>query len=646
MKRMERNASWLLQLALGVALLGPATVSQGAELKMASVFGDHMVLQRQRPVCIWGAGEPGTTVKVTFADREGTCAVAADGHWQVRLEPLPAGGPYRLVVSSADRRITLDDVLIGDVWLCSGQSNMQMPVRECLAAEQEATLAERPRVRLCSLAKSSNAKPQASADIKWRTCTSGSARDFSAVGYFFACELLKDPKLADLPIGLIDSSFGGTTCEGWIPQSALSGFSTNQLHDSMFGIKPAALYNAMIAPLGPCSLKGVLWYQGESNSAHPETYPRLFATMASEWRKQFGDPDLPFFVVQLPEYVRLWEGFYWPWEREAQAQAVRAVPHSFLVLAISTTDGFDLHPKQKLEIGRRIALQVRSRVYGEKIVSSGPIFRSAQVDGGSIRVRFDTGGDGLASSPPGGIKGFALAGEDGTYHFAHAGIEGDSVVVECDEVPAPKTVRYAWAAVARSTLANRSGLPAAPFRTDHFPAANVELQQEPVARRVSTSGYDIVINGDGMITSLIIGAAQFISNQPGVGGGSSIPSFWGPRSLANIRELGPRLLSCSDDQVTIRMAFEETAMEWAITNRGKDAIRFQIALSPAVSVSGTNSPGPVVLKEGKGVLTVEGMQWATNVAGGGMVVTDVGGGAARHLRLQAGLASVPAGEKH
>ncbi len=630
-----------LLLALGTALFSLVPPLQGTELRLASYFGDHMVLQRDRPAWIWGEGEPGARVRVVFAPKEATTAVGPDGRWQVRLERLPRGGPYRLIVSSGDRTIALDDLLCGDVWLCSGQSNMQMPVKECAPAEQEATLAERPRLRLCSVAKSANAKPQSSADIKWRTCTPESARDFSAVGYFFACELLKDRKLARIPIGLIDSSFGGTTCEGWIPQTALSNFSSAQLHDSLFGIKPAQLYNSMIAPLGHCGLKGVLWYQGESNSAHADTYQRLFSTMATEWRKQFGDPDLPFFVVQLPEYAKLWEGFYWPWEREAQAQAVRAVPHSALVLGINTTDGFDLHPKQKLEIGRRLALRVRHDVYGENIVPGGPVFQDAKIEGATMRVRFDTGGDGLASGSPGGVQGFALAGEDGSYHFARGRIEGSSVVLECDEVPVPKTVRYAWAAVPNCNLVNKAGLPAAPFRTDQFRCANVEVQKEPVSRRISTSAYDIIINGEGMITSLIIGDAQFISNQPGMAGGSSIPGFWGPRSLASIRDLGPRLLACSDDQVALRMAFEEKTMEWGITNRGKDAVRFQLALSPGVNVSEAKAGDRVVLKAGNGALTIEGMHSATNVAGGSIVVTDISGGSVRHLRLQAGLASVP-----
>ena len=380
----------------------------------------------------------------------------------------------------------------------------------------------------------------------------------------------------------------------------------------------------------------MVWYQGESNSAHPDTYPRFFATLAAEWRKQFGEPQLPFFVVQLPEYARLWEGFYWPWEREAQAKAVRAVPHSALVVAINTTDGFNLHPKQKLEIGRRIALRVRHDVYHENIVASGPVFRDAAVEGSGIRVRFDPGGDGLASSSPGGVQGFELAGEDGDYRFAQGRIDGDSVIVQCAAVPAPRTVRYAWTAVPNATLINKSGLPAAPFRTDHFPCANVEVQKEPVSRRVTTSAYDVVINGDGAVTSLIIGDAQFISNQPGMAGGTSIPVWFGSRALADLRELGPRLLACSDDQVTLRMTFEEKTMEWAITNRGKEAIKFQLALSPGVSVSDSNSKDRIVLKRGNALLSIEGVDSVVHTAKTEMLVTDIAGGASRSWRWQAG----------
>src|SRR5258708_7123092 len=224
---------------------------------------------------------------------------------------------------------------------------MRVTVMEVLPSEKNAGLVERCNVRVCSIVKGASAQPPGSADIQWRVYTPESARDFSAVACFFAGELLKDPALANVPIGVVDSSFGGTTCEAWIPEPALASFQAKDLHNSMFGIKPAHLYNAMIAPLGRSSFKGVVWYQGESNSAHPETYPALLGTMISEWRKQFGQPKLPFFIVQLPEYANLWEGYYWPWLREMQAKAVQSIPDTALVVSLGTTDGFSLHPKEK-----------------------------------------------------------------------------------------------------------------------------------------------------------------------------------------------------------------------------------------------------------------------------------------------------------
>ena len=268
-----------------------------AELRLPNIFGGNMVVQRDQPVRVWGESTPGATVRVSLANQPAATRAGADGNWEVSLPPVAAGGPYTLTVAGDGSTISLTNVLAGDVWLCSGQSNMQWPVKDVAPAEQAAALVGRPRLRLCSVAKAPRPKPQSSADIQWRDCSPESARNFSAVACFFAGELLKDPALANVPLGLIDSSFGGTTCEGWIPQSALAAFPAKELHDSMFGIKPANLYNGMIAPLGHTTLKGVLWYQGESNSAHPETYPALLATMVAEWRKQFGQATLPFLIV-------------------------------------------------------------------------------------------------------------------------------------------------------------------------------------------------------------------------------------------------------------------------------------------------------------------------------------------------------------
>lgn len=605
-----------------------------AGVKLPNIFGSNMVIQRGQPVAVWGTCSPNAAVQVSLATRSASAIAGPDGSWQVSLEPLAAGGPYTLTVSADGATTVLTNVLCGDVWLCSGQSNMQMPVREVGPSEQKVALAQWPNLRLCCVAKTPSAKPSSTADITWRTCKPGSASDFSAVAFFFGTALSKDPALAKVPIGLVDSSFGGTTCEGWIPQPALTKFEPKDLHDSMFGIKPANLYNGMIAPLGRTKFKGVLWYQGESNAAHPETYPALLATMISEWRKQFEQPDLPLLVVQLPEYANLWEGFYWPWIRETQARAVDSISNAALVLGIRTTDGFNLHPKEKQEIGRRAALVARQVAYGENLVAAGPKFKSASVEGAAIHIEFDTDNDGLASANPDGVEGFAVAGADGMYHFATAMIDGDTVIVRSDEVSQPKTVRYGWAAMPQATLVNKSGLPAAPFRTDTLPHANVEIQNQRVTRRVATSTYEIVIDANGTVTSLIWNGAQFVSNEPGAAGGSSIPGFWGPRTLTNIRDIGPQLLSCSDDEVTLQLRFDEKSMRWAITNAGKDPITFQLALSPLVKAPDSIRDGKVTLTRGGANLEVDGFDLITNTATGGLLSSKVQPGEAKSLTLK------------
>jgi sialate O-acetylesterase len=511
---------------------------------------------------------------------------------------------------------------------------MQWPLKDVNPGEQKAALVENPNLRLCSVAKSSSAKPLASADMQWHISTPDSARDFSAVAFFFAVELMKDPAMKNVPIGLVDSSFGGTTCEGWIPEPALARFKAKDLHDSMFGIKPANLYNAMIAPLGHTSFKGVIWYQGESNSAHPETYPKLLGTMISEWRQQLEQPHLPFFIVQLPDYANLWEGFYWPWIREKQAEAVQSIPDTALVVALGTTDGFNLHPKEKLEIGRRTALMARRIAYGEPVEARGPVFKNASIEGTAIRVNFETGGAGLASTAADGVYGFAVAGADGEYRFADAKIDGDSVIVQIEDVSHPQTVRYAWAAMPRATLINRSGLPAAPFRTDTLAPANVEVQKQRVTRRVATAAYEIVIDANGMPSSLLFHGAQFLSNEPDTAGGGSIPGFWGPRTLNQIYETGPQLLTCSGDDVTMQMAFDEVSMKWKIQNHDKVPIAFQLALSPYVKVPGPIVEGATTLTRGTNSVEIQGFDSMTNTLTGIWLICQIKPGATREISMK------------
>jgi sialate O-acetylesterase len=622
---------------LAVAITGFAVLSvpsAKAELRWSNIFANNMVIQRGEPVPVWGQSGPNARIQVTLGTQQVATTASADGNWQTALEPLTVGGPYTVTAAAGGETATLTNVLCGDVWLCSGQSNMQLPVQEVEPAESKLVLSERPSLRLCTVAKTPSEKPLTSTDIQWRVCSAEAAEKFSAVAYFFASELLKDPALTSVPIGLVDSSFGGTTCEGWIPQPALAAFAPKDLHDSMFGIRPANLYNAMIAPLGRTKFKGVLWYQGESNSAHPETYPALLGTMASEWRKQFGQPSLPFFIVQLPDYANLWEGYYWPWIREAQARAAESIPNSSLIVALGTTDGFNLHPKEKLEIGRRAALLARKVAYGEDLVARGPIFKEAKVEGSFIRVTFDTAGEALANATTGGVNGFALAGANGEYRFATAKIEGNSVIVRSDDVPEPRTVRYAWSASPCATLANKSGLPAAPFRTDALPCENVEIQRKQFTHRVATANYEVTIDSSGMPMSLLFHGAQFLSNEPGAAGGASIPGFWGPRALPGIREIGPRLLSCSDEDVTLQLVFDETSQQWTVQNHGKDPIAFQLALSPLVQTPNPLTDGKIVINRGTNSLIIEGFDGLTNTPTGALLRCQIKAGAARKITLK------------
>jgi len=618
-------------LAAGL-LMAAGALPVEAGVKLAAVFGDHMVLQRDRNISVWGEGDPQATVEVTIASQHVTVSVGTNGTWQASLKPMPAGGPYRLTAAAGDTTVTIQDVLYGDVWLCSGQSNMQMPVKETLPAEQAMAVAKHARIRLGTVAKGWNATQQTSADIKWQVGTPAAAGNFSAVGYYFASELLQDPTLAKVPIGVIDSSVGGTMCEAWIPQTALAGCDPAILHDSMFGIKPAMLYNAMIAPLGHSPIKGVIWYQGEGNASHPETYPWLLSTLIAQWRLQFDSPDLPFAIVQLPDFSSPGDSYHWPWQREAQAQVARAIPHTSLVVGIETTDGNNLHPKQKREIGRRAALLVRRDVYQEKIVGSGPTFKAARVDETNIWVTFDTAGSPLASRLTNQeVRGFAVAGEDGIYHFASARIDGDRVSVHCAEVPAPKTVRYAWASVPNATLINEAGLPAAPFRTDDFAYDNIEVQPEPVSHVVRTSNYEIRVDGNGRVTSLAVRGAQFLANEPGLAGGTSIPVMFGSKSLADIQNLGPGLLSCSDGSVTFRLQFKPAGMVWSITNQDKDEIKFNIALSTSVRVDRPAESKLVTLSHNNSTVAIAGIDTVSYSDSGAVLQVGIKGKSSREL---------------
>ena len=429
-------------LLIVVVVLGSAWACCAAELKLTGPVSDNMVLQREKPIRLWGTASESVTVDL--GDQHVTAIPDESGRWKVELKPMPAGGPFEVTATAGDQKLVLRDVMIGDVWLCSGQSNMQLTTSEDLNAPQLLQDADKlSNIRVMLIPKSAADKPRDQVKVKWLPCSAKNIEKFSDVGFQFGRFLSQDDAVKNVPIGLIDDSFGGTAIEGWTPQTALdaAGFKPSDLMASMFNIKPTNLYNGMIAPLGPTTFRGVLWYQGENNSPRAGLYPGLFTAMAGAWRQQFQDPSLPIFLVQLPPFDALYAGYPFTWMREAQQKVVEMVPNTAIAISIDTCDGSDLHPRDKGQIAKRLSLLARHNVYGEPIICEGPKFASAAVEGATVRVRFDLGGSGLRTAIPGPVKGFQLAGADGVYRYAQTTIDGTYVVVQSDLTPEPKTVR-------------------------------------------------------------------------------------------------------------------------------------------------------------------------------------------------------------
>jgi sialate O-acetylesterase len=565
-----------------------------------------MVLQRDKSLPVWGTADAEAEVTITLGARHATVKADKAGHWSATLDPLPAGGPLVLTATANGSTATLDDVLIGDVFLCSGQSNMQYGLGE--TADFAAVVATQlPKLRLGKVALRGAGEPADSCDVHWQAASPAAAKDFSAVAYLMAHELYRqDPKLADVPLGMLEDCVGGTVIESWMPKAALAQFDKKTLAMSMFGIGPSALYNGMIAPLGRFPLAGIVWYQGEGNAGEPARYAQYLPLLISSWREQLAQSELPFLIVQLPDFAPDWGGVYWQWIRESQASAAAAAPHAAYVVTINTNDGWDLHPQGKHEIARRLAMLAREVVYHEPIPGRSPAFKSATVDGHTLRAKFDTDGSTLTSGA-GPVDGFALAGQDGIYHAAAAIIEGpDIVAVSSPAVPEPKTVRYAWAGVPRSTLCSAAGLPAAPFRTDDQPVekGHGQIQQSPTGYVFKSRRYHLTIDGNGRATSLVVGYKQLLSNADAPWGGTSLAAAGGARSLSHIAAESADAIHCQGGDVSADLQFAENAIHWSITNHsGKDAVRFTVALSPQVQVSDGPVKGTIIVRRKDAAVT-------------------------------------------
>jgi sialate O-acetylesterase len=634
---------------------GPLALASEGQPLLHPLFSNHAVLQRDRPVPIWGRAEPGTRVTVRFASQTHQASAGPDGKWSCLLDPLAASGEGRRLEVETDKpglTATVEDVLVGDVWLCSGQSNMEMGITLC-KEDREIEDGGQPGIRLLTIPQKTAFKPQETFAADWKPCSPQALREggwggFSATAYFFGKKLHQE---LGIPIGLIHSSWGGTVAEAWTSAPALEAFpefalqldevaaiasSTAddpdveyldawfQKHDSgtakgwfkrdadtmdwrevklpgnwadcgipgfegvvwarreielpaawagkplvvrvgeiadndttwlngtvigrtnQFSVprryqiaagiaKPgtntitlrvtnaggggiladkhplcihpegddgaaislagtwhlqetakmsdtgrplvgnpnvaSVLYNGMIAPLAPCSLTGVIWYQGEANASRAYQYRKLLPALIRDWRDRFQREDLAFHIVSLANYQMAHEqprDDAWAELREAQAMTAKSVPHCGLAVAIDIGDAGDIHPKNKRDVGKRLARSALANTYGMDGVGSGPWFRAFEVAGGNLRIRFDHSEGGLQIKGS-SARSFAIAGEDRKFVWAEAVIDGDTIVVSSPAVPRPVAVRYAWDSNPEACLYNGAGLPAVPFRSDDWP---------------------------------------------------------------------------------------------------------------------------------------------------------------------------------
>ena len=510
-----------LVLALVLPVAAHATVS------LAPLFRDHAVLQRDKPVPVWGAAAPGEHVAVSFRGDKAEATAGADGRWAVRLDPLAASADPADLVASGGNVVVIHDVLVGEVWLCSGQSNMQFTVWDTTGTvfrvvngEKEVAAGNHPLIRQFGVSRVESDKPLDKAEGSWAACTPATVGHFTAVGYFFARDLQQ--KLG-VPIGIINCSWGGSAIEPWLSHETLAGdvrlayveqrwrkevadyplkaariqaltqawLSTSSqarmtspqaykdfvtrfpepkpvpMPDKPYPTAPSKIYNGMLHPLIPYALRGVLWYQGESNAGRPREYRLLFETLIESWRAEFGQGDFPFYWVQLANFNG-GDGRATNWAalREAQAEAL-SLPNTGMAVTIDIGDAKDIHPRNKQEVGRRLALLAKAGTYGFTEDFSGPVFAGAERSGAGMIVSFRFAGGGLtAGGKP--LQSFELAGDDRKFHAASASIEGEKVLVSSPEVPNPVAVRYAWRNAPEANLYNGAGLPAAPFRSDRW----------------------------------------------------------------------------------------------------------------------------------------------------------------------------------
>ena len=448
-----------------------------ADVTLSPAFRDHAVLQRDQPITVSGRAKPGEEIQVVFGDVVGRGKGTSAGIFSIELPAQPASAIPRELVVQGKNRVSVSDVLVGDVWLCSGQSNMEWTVGSLPDAAATVAAATDPQIRILKTPHALDWSPRTTAEGAWTVATGEAVRGCTAIGYFFAREL-RDSQ--HVPIGILDLSWGGTKIEPWIPLDGVRRDleimgeynalrNRTDRNEPLSQETPTTMWNAMVAPFSNVHIKGVAWYQGESNAGNAPRYRRSLPLLIEAWRKAFGDKSLPFAVFQLASFMQYRPDLPvepgWADLRESQRGGAVAAQAGLIVL-LDIGDANDIHPARKAEAARRLALWARAHAYGEKVECSGPVLTTSTVKDGAMILSFDHA-DGLATRDGKPLGGFAIAGADGKFVWAEATIEGGHVIVRSKEIAAPTQVRYAWHNNPEAAnLVNGAGLPAGPFRTD------------------------------------------------------------------------------------------------------------------------------------------------------------------------------------
>jgi sialate O-acetylesterase len=473
----------------GLWLLALLAAAASADVRLPDVINSNMVLQQASPVPIWGFAEPNEEVAVRFSGQTKTVKADGAGKWLVRLDPLKVSRDPHVMTVSGKNTIRLENILVGEVWLCAGQSNMEFALSATTGGAKEVAAADWPEIRLLHVPRTACLEPASDAHARWEVCDPRTAGGFSAVGYFFGRKLHGE---LGVPIGLIQSAWGGSRIEPWTWPAELEawpwgkaatkkrskdaktpGPTTRQAGKQ----DPGALYNGMIAPVSPFAIRGATWYQGEDNVDDGLLYRQKLHALIGGWRKAWNQGDFPFFYVQLAPFRYVYhKPDSLPQIWEAQLSCLSIPRTGMAVTTDLVQDITNIHPPDKADVGLRLALWALAKTYARTdLVYSGPLYKSMSVDGSSIRVQFHCVGGGLASRDGKALSCFEIAGANKEFLAAQARIEGETVVVWCPELTAPVAVRMGGTDTDRPNLANREGLPAAPFRTDELAAAGGDL---------------------------------------------------------------------------------------------------------------------------------------------------------------------------